>query len=273
MKKVLKYFVILGLLSIMIVLFVTRSVSIKNSLSGFFNSIYQNVEYVEVHGNNIVSTEDIISALYNLNAYDQFILKARDGILESLKNIQVIDNVYLKYSLPSKLTITVHERNPIFFYHTEYQNPVIVDSNFQEFFDKRVNLKELVYIRGEYNQKIIKDIFHELQQYPLIYENLTEIENFYNYRVNIVLNNKIFVILPEKDRDKALLLLEKYIRKYNLLKTNVYRVDFRNANKIFFAVNKDVTKYTPEQNKYVIYRAESRKDKYQKIIDDAISKI
>ena len=112
-----------------------------------------------------------------------------------------------------------------------------------------------------------------LQEFPLIYNNITEIENFFGYRFNIVLNNKIQILLPEKNAKNALSKLEKYIVKYNVLKTHIYRIDFRNKDKVFLASDAKKTVYEPEKMKYIVYKTQTRNEKYHQIIQNAISKI
>ena len=260
---------------LLLLVFVTRAYSINSSpiFNGFFNNVYKKIDYVDVVGNDLVSTDDIISTLYNIDAQDRFILKDKHQIVDGLQKIELIESVMLKYTLPSKLIITIKERTPTMFYHTEYMNVQIIDANFNEFFDDRVDLEHLVYIRGKYNKETIQSLIKVLQEFPLIYNNLTEIEHFFGYRFNIVLNNKIQVFLPERNTKDALLKLQQYILKYNVAKTNIYRIDFRNKDKVFFASDAKNTVYEPEKMKYIVYKTQSRNEKYRQIIQNAISKI
>ena len=275
MKNIWKYLVLCIVFIVLLLVVVTRAYTINGSalFNGFFNNVYKKIDYVEVAGNDLVTTDDIISTLYNIDAQDKFILKDKHQIVEGLQKIELIESVMLKYTLPSKLIITINERTPTMFYHTEYLNIQIVDSNFNEFFDDRVDVKHLIYIRGKYNKEQIRSLIKMLQEFPLIYNNLTEIENFFGYRFNIVLNNKIQILLPEKNITDALLKLEQYILKFNVLKTNIYRIDFRNKDKIFFASDPKKTVYAPEKMKYIVYKTQTRNEKYRQIIQNAISKI
>lgn len=243
------------------------------SIGNLFHGVYRKVDYVEITGNSAVSTDEITSVLYSLDDKDKFILKSKSEIVEELRKIEIISEVMLKYSLPSKLLITVKERTPVLFYHTEYLVPRIVDSNFEEFYDERVNLQNLVYIRGQYSREKIQSFIQLLQKFPYVYNNLTEIENFFDYRFNIVLNNKLYIMLPENNVEVSLQRLQEYIVKYNLLRTNIYKVDMRNEDKVFFASNAEITQYVPEQNRYVMYKVRTRSEKYRQIIENAISKI
>ena len=275
MKNIWKYLVLCVVFILLLFILVTRAYNINSStlFNGFFNNVYKKIDYVEVVGNDLVSTDDIISTLYNIDAQDKFILKDKHQIVEGLQKIELIESVMLKYTLPSKLIITIKERTPTMFYHTEYLNVQIIDSNFNEFFDERVDLEHLVYIRGKYNKEQIQSLIKMLQEFPLIYNNITEIENFFGYRFNIVLNNKIQILLPEKNTKDALSRLEKYILKYNVLKTNIYRIDFRNKDKVFFSSDAKKTVYEPEKMKYIVYKTQTRNEKYHQIIQNAISKI
>ena len=80
--------------------------------------------------------------------------------------------------------------------------------------------------------------------------------------------------MPEKNVAQYFKILEGYTTKYNLLKTNIYRIDFRNENKVFLASNKNVEKYEPTPTQYVVYRENYiRDDKYRNIITNAFAKI
>jgi cell division septal protein FtsQ len=205
---------------------------------------------------------------------DSFILKDKQAIINSLKNFGTIENVTLKYTLPTKLTITIKEREPIMFYHNSDGKVKIIDSNFNEFFDSHVKLEYLIYLRGKYRENAVRELLKTAAKFPLIYENLTEIENFFDYRFNIILNNRLEVSLPEKNVERYFKILEGYTTKYNLLKTNIYRIDFRNPNKVFLASNKNVEKYEPMPMQYVVYRENYiRDDKYRNIITNALAKI
>ncbi|MFT4968059.1 MAG: cell division septal protein FtsQ [Candidatus Deianiraeaceae bacterium] len=273
----LKYFVwFVGILcvAVCIVFFLsTRTYSIHNKYTNFFSSIYRKIDYVEIVGNKLISTNTITNALYDLTSEDKFLLKKKGDIVRSLKQIPLINEVRLKYTLPSKLLITIIERKPLMFYHGKYHNIVIIDTKFNEFSDDTVDVVSLIYIRGEYKKDKIHDFFMLLHKFPLLYENLTEIEDFYGYRYNIVLNNKLQILLPENSPEKSLQKLQEYIIRYNLLKTAVYRIDFRHPNKVFLGIDKNKTVYRPEKNKYIIYKDHTRNDKYRKIIENAISKI
>jgi hypothetical protein len=123
-------------------------------------------------------------------------------------------------------------------------------------------------------ESAVRELLKTAAKFPLIYENLTEIENFFDYRFNIILNNRLEVLLPEKNVEQYFKILESYTTKYNLLKTNIYRIDFRNPNKVFLASNKNVLKYEPTPIQYVVYRENYiRDDKYRNIITNAFAKI
>lgn len=275
MKKILVFCVSLFLISLLALFIATRSYDINhgNIFNLIFEKIYKKIDYVEILGNNLISTEDITAVLYNVNKKDKFILKNKEEIIEDLGKMELIHSVILKYSLPSKLVITVNERLPIMFFYAEDLKINIVDSNFEEFYDSRVNTQELVHWRGKFDKEKAKNIFDILMKFPLIYNNLTEVEDFFGYRFNIVLNNKIQVLLPAKNIEDALSLLNSYIKKYNISRTNIYRIDFRDKKKVFFAVNADVKVYKPEKNKYFVYKAVNTDTTYRDIIESAMKKV
>ena len=172
--KVLKYSILAFVLFVVFLFFLTKSHILNSwSIGNLFHGVYRKVDYVEILGNKLVSTDEITSILYSLNNEDKFILKGKSEIVEELRKIEIINEVMLKYSLPSKLSIIVKERIPVLFYHTEYLEPRIIDSNFEEFYDERVDLQNLVYIRGQYSQEKIKNFIQLLQKFPYIYNNLT----------------------------------------------------------------------------------------------------
>lgn len=276
MRRLVIYSGTFSLLVAMITFFITRPYILNGGkvFNIFFNNVYRKIDYVEITGNQLISTEDVVFCLYTMDKKDAFILKDKQAIIDSLKNFNVIETVTLKYTLPTKLTITIKEREPVMFYHDSYGHVKIIDSNFNDFFDSHINLNYLVYLRGKYNRDSLKEFLKLTAKFPLIYENLTEIENFFDYRFNIVLNNRLQVMLPESSPEEYLRKLNDYISKYNILKTNVYRIDFRNPNKVFIASNKNVVKYEPSAMQYVVYRENYiRDDKYRNMISSALGKI
>jgi cell division septal protein FtsQ len=276
MKRLIIYAIIFSITIALTTFFITRPYILNSNkiFNIFFNNIYRKIDYVEIIGNSLVSTDDIVACLYTTDKNDKFLLKDKESIINSLKNFNTIETVMLKYTLPTKLTIIIKEREPILFYHDTYGNVKIIDSNFQIFFDSHIKLNYLIYLRGKYNENATRNFLKKLAQFPLIYENITEVENFHDYRFNIVLNNHLQVILPENKVEKYLQTLEKYIIQYNLLKSNIYRVDFRNPNKVFIASSKYITKYEPTVNQYIVHRENYIKDtRYKEIISSALTKI
>ena len=276
MRKILTYSISFSIFIALAVFLITRPYVLNGNkvFNLFFNNVYRKIDYVEIVGNNLVSTEDIVFCLYTMDKKDSFILKDKKAIINSLKNFGTIETVTLKYTLPTKLTITIKEREPIMFYHDSYGNVKIIDSNFNEFYDSHVKLEYLIYLRGRYMESAVRELLKTAAKFPLIYENLTEIENFFDCRFNIILNNRLEVLLPEKNVEQYFKILESYTTKYNLLKTNIYRIDFRNPNKVFLASNKNVLKYEPTPIQYVVYRENYiRDDKYRNIITNAFAKI
>lgn len=271
--KIFKLLTVLLVIFSALIFFITRNYSINSIITSFFRNIYQKVDIIDIQGNETIPTQDIVNALYKVNSKDKMLLKNKKEIIESLKAFPLIDSVGIKYTLPSKLLITINERKPLFFYYTQNQMPTIVDTNFKEFSTQNISLKNLIFIRGKYQKEDIEKFLKFLYQYPLIYENITEIEMFFGYRFNIVLNNHLQVLLPEKNVDKSLKMLIKFIRKYNVLNSNIYRIDFRNDQKIFFASSKDHSKYKPDTDKFLVYKQQTQNAQYKEIIESAIKTV
>jgi cell division septal protein FtsQ len=276
MRKLLIYSITFSVFVALVTFLITRPYALNSNkiFNMFFNNVYRKIDYVEIVGNNLVSTEDIVFCLYTMDKKDSFILKDKQAIINSLKNFSTIETVTLKYTLPTKLTITIKERDPIMFYHDSYGKVKIIDSNFNEFYDSHVKLEYLIYLRGKYRENSVIKLLQVIAKFPLIYENLTEIENFFDYRFNIILNNRVEVLLPDDETEQYFNIISSYITKYNFLKTNVYRIDFRNKNKVFLASNKNVVKYEPTPTQYVVYRENYTRDgRYRNTINNALARI
>lgn len=271
--KVVKSLVVLAVVLVCFVLFITRSYPVHSVVTSFFRKIYQNIDFIDIEGNDAIATEKIISAMYTVDETDKMLLKTKVEIIEALKLFPLIESVSIKYTLPSRLLIIVKERKPLLFYQTQYQVPVIVDTNFNEFTDDTYPLEKLIFVRGKYEKDTVRKFVNFMRQFPMIYENLTEIEFFFGYRFNIVLNNRIYVLFPEGDIENEVQMLLKFITNYNLLQSNVYRVDFRNRQKVFFASDAKSLRYKPEVNRFVLYSQPEKESVYQKIIENAMSKM
>jgi cell division septal protein FtsQ len=268
MTKV-KYYTAGVIVIILLTIFaITRTYNINNFLifDKIWNKIYKKITYVEIIGNNIIPTEDIVSMLYNTNIRDEFILKNKEQIIESLKKNQMIDDIILKISLPSKLTIAIKEREPLLSYHTPEQKFRYVDTHFHEFETSYLNPQNLIYLRGTYEKNSVEKLITTLKKYHSVYHNLTEIENFAEYRFNIVLNNKLQVLLPEINHEQALATLNKYIVKYNILNKNIYKIDFRSQGKVYIAHSNLITKYKPQPIKIVVYSKDNQHEQYKEMI-------
>ena len=276
MRKLLFYSIAALVLVVIATFIVTRPYVLNGNkiFNLFFNNVYRKIDYVEIVGNNLVSTDDIVFCLYTTDKTDSFILKDKQAIIDALKNFGTIETVTLKYTLPTKLTITIKEREPIMFYHDSSGQVRILDSNFKEFYDSHIKLEYLIYLRGKHRENAVRELLQIASKFPLIYENITEVENFFDYRFNIVLNNRLAVSLPEKNIEQYFEILNGYVTKYNILKSNIYRIDFRNPNKVFIASSKNVLKYEPTPMQYVVYRENyTRDDRYRNIITNALAKV
>jgi len=252
---------------------ITKTYSVENNIifEKLWNSIYKKITYVEIIGNEIVPTEDIVSMLYNVNIRDEFILKNKKQIIDCLKANQMIEDIMVKINFPTTLVIIIKERKPLLAYHTLQRDLKYVDVNFNEFETRYLNPNNFIYLRGTYNKEKVRHLITNIQQYQAIYDNLTEVENFAEYRFNIVLNNKLQVLLPEENFADILYILNSYIIKYDILNKNITKIDFRSAGKVYIAYSKNVTKYKPQPIKIIVYKKQSENQQYKDMLANVMT--
>ena len=252
---------------------ITKTYSVENNIifEKLWDSIYKKITYVEIIGNEIVPTEDIVSLLYNVNIRDEFILKNKKQIIDCLKANQMIDDIMVKINFPTTLVIIIKERKPLLAYHTLQRDLKYVDVNFNEFETRYLNPNNLIYLRGKYNKEKVRHLITNIKQYQAIYDNLTEVENFAEYRFNIVLNNKLQVLLPEENFEDILSILNSYIIKYDILNKKITKIDFRSAGKVYIAYSKNVTKYKPQPIKIIVYKKQSENQQYKDMLANVMT--
>jgi len=107
MKRLIIYAIIFSITIALTTFFITRPYILNSNkiFNIFFNNIYRKIDYVEIIGNSLVSTDDIVACLYTTDKNDKFLLKDKESIINSLKNFNTIETVMLKYTLPKLLNI------------------------------------------------------------------------------------------------------------------------------------------------------------------------
>ena len=270
--KLIKTGIVLLIFGASFAFFSTRSYPIQSVMALLMEKFHQHYDIIDIQGNKLVLIDEISELFFETNSQDKVILKNTDKIVEELVQFPLIKQVRVKRYSPSKVAIIITERSPLLFYYDANFNTVMVENDFDEFYDKRVPLESLIFVRGAYKKQKIQNFLKILQKYPSIYENLTEIEHFLGYRFNIVLNNKVQVLLPESDKRLPVELeyLTRIIHQRNILHKGISEIDLRDASKIYISAR---NRYQPPSNRVVLYKTPTEDAKYEQVINNAIAKI
>ena len=243
MKKENKLVILVALLTIL-----SLALSYKFIQLYGFTPFSEKSLSIEVTGNKTVTKEMIlksISSVYSQNEDEKVSTqKLHDEILKN----EIIKSAYVKHTLPHKLKIWIKEREIIgTFYSTKTKKTYLVDSSFDLLEQKNfTQTSNLTFYYGEkFEKNLILKLHKILSGYKEISKQISDIEIFYGYRINLILNSKTIVLLSE-NIEESLKMLSKVITKIQT--KPIKAIDFRSSGKIYITYySKDAKQtYTPE---------------------------
>ena len=239
MRKTLIYL----FLSIFSFIFIFWHYSLHLSLNDFKKIIYKSFESFsddkkfKVLKIKFINTENIeIDKLNNLVKHynNKNILDINfKEIGEKLLKINEIKSLKINFNMEGEIKISIEEKKPFFIWKYEnFQKVLSIKGEILNF--NELNNKNLINLYGLGAQKKIGN-FYQIVRKNKQFENIIKsIEYIENYRWDIVLENNTLVKLSEKNYEKNLETLDKFLSSKELINKTHKMIDFRVDNRISF---------------------------------------
>ena len=186
-------------------------------------------EVIEIIGNKALTKDEILTYIHKEN------IQNINQISKILTKHPLIKYATVKKFLPNKLGIFIKERDLIFAFYNQKAKQffsITNTKNIINYYNKNLDLPLLF---TPFNEEILMDdvffLYKKLISYNIL-PHVTHVISFFNFRYNLVLNDKILVSLPEDDVEEALSILQDLILENNILEKSIKHLDLRVQNKI-----------------------------------------
>ena len=213
------------------------------TFNDFKKIIYQNFESVsddkkfKVVKIKFINTKNIeIDKLNNLvknyNNKNIFDINFKE-IGEELLKINEIKSLKINFNMEGEIKISIEEKKPFFLWKYEnFQKVLSIEGEILNFNES--NNKNLINLYGLGAQKKIGNFYQIIRKNKQFENIIKSIEYIENYRWDIVLENNTLVKLSEKNYEKNLETLDKFLSSKELFNKTHKMIDFRVDNRISF---------------------------------------
>ena len=180
------------------------------------------IQKIEIEGNSILNSDEIIQNLNFLYRENLFFLNLKD-IKKNLKNETFIESFSLKKIYPNTLKIIVVEKEPIAVLQNKKKKFYISDKgDFIDFQDIE-RYRDLPTVFG--NGKLFYSLYQDLQNIKFPLETIKSFYFFESGRWDLVMYDDKMIKLPIKD---YLVSLKNYMESRNNSNFNNYKIfDYR----------------------------------------------
>ena len=180
------------------------------------------IQKIEIEGNSILNSDEIIQNLNFLYRENLFFLNLKD-IEKNLKNETFIESFSLKKIYPNILKIIIVEKKPIVVVRNKKKKFYISDKgDFIDFQDIE-RYRDLPTVFG--NGKLFYSLYQDLQNIKFPLETIKSFYFFESGRWDLVMYDDKMIKLPNKD---YLLSLKNYMESRNNSNFNNYKIfDYR----------------------------------------------
>ena len=213
----------------------------KKSSSFFFQALNLNdhdFEKINVSGNNVVKTSDIIAVARSFDKKilvknsQEYQILIQSLIQEIKRKLPRICNVVITRSLPNDLNISVSEYQPFAIWQNDGKKFIIDKDGNAAPFEDLEEFKNLIILSGSGANLNAKSLFNIFAIDPVISANVYSAIWIGNRRWDILLNNGLIIKLPESDISEA---WKNLVKIYNLSGStvNLKMIDLRIKNKIY----------------------------------------
>lgn len=221
--------------------------------------IFGKIQIIEITGNRLLSKTEILSHIYkkDVSKDDLIIINSMYNIQKSLTEHPLLENVNIKRFLPNRMVLYVKEKEVILKFYNKEQDKfqsVTKDGTILNFSTSTLKVPLLI---GDFSLPNVLSFYRWLSKNKnanAILQEITAISSFFDYRFDVILNNKTLVSLPEKKLDFALDNLADLMMNHKILQKPIKHIDLRVNGKIFieyFGEN-DIMRYKPLENMKII---------------------
>lgn len=180
------------------------------------------IQKIEIEGNSILNSDEIIQKINFLYKENLFFLNLRD-IEKKLKNETFIESFSLKKIYPNILKIIIVEKKPIVVLQNKKKKFYISDKGDFIDFQDIVRYRDLPTVFG--NGKLFYSLYQDLQNIKFPLETIKSFYFFESGRWDLVMYDDKMIKLPNKD---YLLSLKNYMESRNNSNFNNYKIfDYR----------------------------------------------
>ncbi|MAI85039.1 MAG: hypothetical protein CMM91_08935 [Rickettsiales bacterium] len=196
----------------LIFFFQVKEIKLKNVKNLDNEQIYKNLSFKVGEEYLFINLKKNLKNLLNINELESAkIVKKKNGIIEVL----------------------ISEKEPFLFW-LKKDKKIVIDKNGEVLNFKNANFTNLKLLSGENANKNINSFYKIIQKYPELENKIVKFDFIENYRWNIILNDKVKIMLPRRNFEKSLEILVKILKRDELNNKGYEYFDMRINNKILF---------------------------------------
>jgi cell division protein FtsQ len=189
------------------------------------------LEEVIVKGRVNTTEDDLLKAI-NIPWYGPMLGVDLERIHSGIARLGWVEGVMVERVLPSKLIVTLDERQALALYQDDNGHRVIDRSGEVIKGVKAEDFTHLPVIKGPNAPENAEEILVLLKEEQQLFDDVWSLTYQSNRRWDIYLRNNIRIQLPEKDPGVAWSRLAKMDREHRLTKRDVINIDLRVPNKL-----------------------------------------
>ena len=195
------------------------------------------LEKILIKGRVNAKEADIISAL-GVDWYSPIVALDLDQMHENVSALGWVRGVEIKRQMPSRLIVTLNERQALALYQNDNGHHVIDRDGEIISGVKNEGFTHLPVIKGDKAPQHAHAIIELLKKEPSLFNDVWSLTYQSNRRWDVYLRNNIRIQLPEEDTATAWSKLAEMDREHQLTKRDVMNIDLRIPNKLVIRRNK-----------------------------------
>ena len=189
------------------------------------------LEKIIIKGRINTAEEDIITAL-GVDWYSPILTLDLDQMHDQVNALGWVRGVEIKRQMPSRLIVTIEERQALALYQNDKGHHVIDQDGAIINGVKPEGFTHLPVVKGENAPHHARDIIDLLKTEPALFSDVWSLTYQSNRRWDVYLRNNIRIQLPEQNTKSAWSKLAEMDRQHQLTKRDVMNIDLRVPNKL-----------------------------------------
>jgi cell division protein FtsQ len=186
---------------------------------------------VMIEGREFTSQELLNETLTGVYGSSIF-TKSLKEIKLSLESIPWVDKVEVQRFLPSRLKISIHERVPIAVWQNDKKLYLVDQEGFVIQCTQVMPNVQLPLVVGEDAPQAIAKLIQLLRPFPDLLNEIEHLRFVSKRRWNIVLKNKVVIMLPQEDLSKSLVTLSAVLKNSQANRDDLEQIDLRLKDKV-----------------------------------------